>query len=97
MMLRFLSLTVVCALLLMPLLAQKAPATDDELTDQVLVKLASDADLGGVKFDVTVHQGAVTLKGKVRTEKQKTKAEKVAKKVKGVTSVVNELVISPLD
>jgi len=94
---RLLSLTVVLALLVAPLVAQKAPATDDEITDQVLVKLASDADLGGVKFDVTVHQGAVTLKGKVRTEKQKTKAEKVTKKVKGVTSVVNELVISPLD
>jgi osmotically-inducible protein OsmY len=94
---RLLSLTVVLALLVMPLVAQKAPATDDEITDQVLVKLASDADLGGVKFDVTVHQGAVTLKGKVRTDKQKTKAEKVTKKVKGVTSVVNELVISPLD
>jgi osmotically-inducible protein OsmY len=94
---RLLSLTVVFALLVTPLVAQKAPATDDEITDQVLVKLASDADLGGVKFDVTVHQGAVTLKGKVRTEKQKTKAEKVTKKVKGVSSVVNELVISPLD
>jgi osmotically-inducible protein OsmY len=94
---RLLSLTVVLALLVMPLVAQKAPLTDDEITDQVLVKLASDADLGGVKFDVTVHQGAVTLKGKVRTEKQKTKAEKVTKKVKGVTSVVNDLVISPLD
>ena len=94
---RLLSLTVVFALLVTPLVAQKAPTTDDEITDQVLVKLASDADLGGVKFEVTVHQGAVTLKGKVRTEKQKTKAEKVTKKVKGVTSVVNELVISPLD
>jgi osmotically-inducible protein OsmY len=94
---RLLSLTVVLALLVMPLVAQKAPLTDDEITDQVLVKLASDADLGGVKFDVTVHQGAVTLKGKVRTDKQKTKAEKVTKKVKGVTSVVNDLVISPLD
>jgi osmotically-inducible protein OsmY len=96
-MLRLLSLTVVLALLVTPLVAQKAALTDDEITDQDLVKLASDADLGGIKFDVTVHQGAVTLKGKVRTEKQKTKAEKVTKKVKGVTSVVNELVISPLD
>jgi hypothetical protein len=33
----------------------------------------------------------------VRNDKQKVKAEKVTKKVKGVTSVVNELVISPLD
>jgi osmotically-inducible protein OsmY len=96
-MMRLLTLTVVLALLVTPLVAQKNTVTDDVITDNVLVKLASDADLGGIKFEVTVHQGAVTLKGKVRNEKQKTKAEKVTRKVKGVTSVVNELVISPLD
>jgi osmotically-inducible protein OsmY len=93
---RLLSLTLVFTLLVAPLVAQKNP-TDDEITDQVLVKLASDPDLGGIKFEITVKQGAVTLKGKVRNDKQKVKAEKVTKKVKGVTSVVNELVISPLD
>jgi hyperosmotically inducible periplasmic protein len=92
---RLLSLTVVFALLVTPLFAQKGPVTDDTITDQVMVKLANDAELGGIKFDVTVHQGTVTLKGKVRNDKQKTKAEKVTKKVKGVTSVVNQLVISP--
>jgi osmotically-inducible protein OsmY len=93
---RLLSLTVVLALLVTPLFAQKSgPVTDDTITDQVMVKLANDAELGGIKFDVTVHEGTVTLKGKVRNDKQKTKAEKVTKKVKGVTSVVNQLVISP--
>jgi osmotically-inducible protein OsmY len=95
MIMRLLSLMLVLALLVAPLVAQKSPLTDDEITDQVMVKLASDPDLGGIKFDVTVKQGAVTLKGKVRTDKQKTKAEKVTKKVKGVTSVVNQLVVSP--
>lgn len=95
MIMRFLSLVVVLALVVAPLLAQKGPVTDDTITDQVMVKLANDAELGGIKFDVTVHDGAVTLKGKVRNEKQKTKAEKVTKKVKGVTSVVNDLIISP--
>ena len=96
---RLLSLTVVLILLVMPVIAQKGAAnpTDDEISDQVLVKLSSDTDLGGIKFDITVHNGAVTLKGKVRNDKQKVKAEKVTKKVKGVTSVTNELVISPLD
>ena len=92
---RLLSLTVVLALLVTPLFAQKGPVTDDTITDQVMVKLANDSELGGIKFDVTVHEGTVTLKGKVRNDKQKTKAEKVTKKVKGVTSVVNQLVISP--
>jgi len=94
---RSLVLISVFALLAVPLLAQKnaKPLTDDEITDQVMVHLANDPDVGGVKFEVTVQNGAVTLKGKVRTDKQKAKAEKVAKKVKGVTSVNNQLVVSP--
>jgi osmotically-inducible protein OsmY len=92
---RLFLLTLVVALLVAPLFAQKKALTDDEISDQVLVKLSSDPDLGGVKFDITVQQGAVTLKGKVRTDRQKVKAEKVTKKVKGVTSVVNQLVVSP--
>jgi len=92
---RFLSMAVVFAILSAPLFAQKKTLTDDAITDQVMVKLANDPDIGGFKFDVTVHDGAVTLKGKVRNEKQKQKAEKLTKRVKGVTSVNNELVISP--
>ena len=40
-----------------------------------------------------VKDGAVTLKGKVQETKQKTKAEKIAKKVGGVKSVVNNIQI----
>jgi osmotically-inducible protein OsmY len=85
---------LVFCLVLFPLLAQKQ-VSDDSLIDQVRVKLASDADVGGMKIDVEVHQAAVTLKGKVRTDKQRLKAEKIAKKVKGVASVNNQLVVSP--
>ena len=82
------------ALTSIPLLAQKQ-ISDGELTDQVRVHLANDPDVGGMNIDVNVTKGAVTLTGKVRTEKQKEKAEKVAKKVKGVASVTNQLVVSP--
>jgi hypothetical protein len=85
---------LVFLLILSPLFAQKK-LTDDMIVDQVRVRLADDPEVGGQQIDVDAHQGAVTLKGKVRTDKQKTKAEKVAKKVKGVTSVINQLVISP--
>jgi len=95
-MMRFFWAAILIGLLAAPSFAEKGKKiSDDALTDQVLVKLANDADVGGVKFDISVHDGAVTLKGKVRTEKQKQKAEKVAKKVKGVTSVNNQLIISP--
>jgi osmotically-inducible protein OsmY len=92
---RFLCLALGLVLLLTPLLAQKQQITDDTIRDQVMVKLANDPDVGGMPIDVDVKQGNATLKGKVRSEKQKSKAEKLAKKVKGVTGVTNQLVISP--
>jgi osmotically-inducible protein OsmY len=93
---RFLCLALGLVLLLTPLLAQKQKQiTDDTVRDQVMVKLANDPDVGGMSIDVDVKQGIATLKGKVRSEKQKSKAEKLAKKVKGVTGVTNQLVISP--
>jgi len=93
---RFLCLALGLVLLLTPLLAQKQKQiTDDTVRDQVMVKLANDPDVGGMPIDVDVKQGIATLKGKVRSDKQKSKAEKLAKRVKGVTGVTNQLVISP--
>lgn len=83
-------------LLIAPVLAQKQqPITDDRIYDLVLMKLAGDPDVRGGGIQVEVHQGAVTLKGKVEKEKQKSRAERLAKKVKGVTSVNNQLVVTP--
>lgn len=84
----------VLALVMTPLLGQKK-VSDDMIVNQVRVKIADDAEVGGQRIDVDAHQGVVILKGKVRDEKQKSKAEKLAKKVKGVTSVTNQLVVSP--
>jgi osmotically-inducible protein OsmY len=93
-MMRFLSLALLLSLVLTPLFAQKH-VSDDALVDQVRIKLAGDADVGGSAITVEVHDAVVTLKGKVRTDKNKAKAEKIAKRVKGVASVNNQLVISP--
>lgn len=72
------------------LLAQGTPA-DDKLFDEVRMKLTQDTTVRGGHLNVTVKDGVVTLRGKVRQEKQKVKAERVARKVKGVKNVVNEL------
>ena len=93
-MMRFLSIVLVLSLFSMTLVAQKH-VPDGELIDQVRVKLANDPDVGGNKIDVDAHNGAVTLMGKVKSEKQRAKAEKIAKKVKGVSSINNQLVVSP--
>jgi osmotically-inducible protein OsmY len=72
---------------------KKAPSADDTIFDQVRLRLASDPDVKGGAFQVDVKDGVVTLRGKVEKEKYKQKAEKLTKKVKGVKSVVNQLVV----
>ena len=47
----------------------------------------------GGALNVDVKNGVVTLRGAVELEKQKEKAEKVARKVKGVKQVVNHIEI----
>lgn len=83
------SLLLVFALVV-PMFAQNA-SSDDKIYDQVRQKLANDPDVKGAGFNVTVKNGVVTLEGTVHDEHAKEKAEKIAKKVKGVTSVINKL------
>jgi hyperosmotically inducible protein len=79
-----------------PLLAgQKASDPDDRISDQVRMKLATDPDVKGGAMDVTVKDGMVVIKGRVDTDKGKSKATHLAKKVKGVKDVDNELVVGP--
>jgi osmotically-inducible protein OsmY len=93
---------LLAAFLMVPLLAQPpaqnpAPvkhSDDDRIYDEVRRKLANDLDVKGAGIEVAVKNGAVTLSGKVHTEHGKEKAEKLTKKTKGVTSVVNNLVAS---
>jgi len=74
---------------------QKASTPDDRISDQVRMKLATDPDVKGGALDVAVHDGTVIIKGRVDTEKGKSKATKLAKKVKGVKQVDNELQVGP--
>jgi len=69
--------------------------SDDQIYDDVRLRLAGDRDVKGGALEVIVEQGVVTLRGKVRTEKIKEKAARLTRKVKGVKKVVNELQIEP--
>ena len=75
-------------------MAASKPVTDDFLVDTIRQKLAADQVVKGGAIEVIVKDGAVTLRGTVEEDKQKSKAEKIAKKVSGVKSVVNELKIA---
>src|SRR5438094_729529 len=70
------------------------PVSDDFISDSVRQKLAADTVVKGGAIEVIVKDGAVILRGKVEEEKQKNRAEKIAKKVGGVRSVTNEIQIA---
>jgi hyperosmotically inducible periplasmic protein len=74
---------------------QKASNSDDRIWDQVRMRLATDQDVKGGALDVSVKNGVVTIKGRVDTEKAKNRATRLAKKVKGVKDVDNELLVGP--
>ena len=67
--------------------------TDDTISDAVRVRLASDQVVGVLPLQVTVKDGVVTLAGSVEAKSLKSRAESVAKKVKGVKQVVNNIEI----
>jgi hyperosmotically inducible periplasmic protein len=74
---------------------QKPSSSDDRISDQVRMRLATDQDVKGGALDVFVRDGVVTIKGRVDTEKGKNRATRLAKKVKGVKDVNNELIVGP--
>jgi len=88
----------ICALLLFfalagACLAKSAPLTDNMITDQVMIRLSGDQLVKGGALKVDVKDGVVTLNGQVDEPKAKARAEGLAKKVKGVKQVINNLTI----
>ena len=66
---------------------------DGQISDEVRRKLAGDPDVKCGACEVDVVDGMVTIKGTVEKEKFRGKAEKLAKKVKGVKGVDNKLTV----
>ncbi len=72
-------------------LAADKVVSDDMIYDNVRIKLASDQIVKGGALNVDVKGGVVTLGGMVENSRQKDRAAKLTKSVKGVKSVVNNL------
>jgi hyperosmotically inducible protein len=91
--------TKACASLLLLILlagiclAADKPVSDDSIYDKVRISLASDIDVKGGNLKVDVKDGVVTLSGALENQSQKDKATHIAKKVKGVKKVVNNIEI----
>jgi osmotically-inducible protein OsmY len=69
--------------------------TDADIADAAVRALEWDALLPTDKIDVTVSKGWVTLKGTVDWQYQKDDAERVVRRLTGVTGVINSITVRP--
>lgn len=72
----------------------KTYATDTAITSQVKAKLLADKIVPSRLIKVETSSGVVQLSGHVKTERQASRAESVAKAVDGVVSVKNDLTVT---
>ena len=84
-------LALLLTLLMAGICLAKDPVSDDMIYNNVRLKLASDAVVKGGALEVEIKEGVVTLSGSVETEKQRDRAAKLARGVKGVKQVVNNI------
>jgi len=68
-------------------------AADAAITADVKARLIAEPGIRAFSINVDTYNGAVTLKGDVKTGAQRATAERLARKVKGVKSVRNELTV----
>src|SRR5437867_2632294 len=84
-----------------PAPSQPAPSTtttaptSTELEIDINSKLLDDQDLRSYPIDVKVTGGSAMPRGLVPNDELKTRAEKLARTVKGVRSVINSIVVKP--
>ncbi len=70
-------------------------AVDDAtIGTRLKAALAADPELSALKINVDTTQGAVRLRGEVKNIGLRRKAEDLARKIEGVKSVDNQLVIT---
>lgn len=67
---------------------------DASITASVKSQLVADKASNLIRVDVDTNRGVVYLNGTVDTPAQKTRAEDLARRVRGVTNVVNNLQIA---
>jgi hyperosmotically inducible periplasmic protein len=68
-------------------------AADAAITADVKARLIAEPGIRAFSINVDTYNGTVTLKGDVKTGAQRTTAERVARKVKAVKGVRNQLVL----
>ena len=68
---------------------------DAAITASIRSRIADDRNLEARSIDVETRQGDVVLSGSSRTAVEKSAAESIAMKVRGVKTVRNEIAVRP--
>lgn len=79
--------------------AARTYATDSTITSAVKAKLAADGDLPAAEVAeivVTAREGVVTLKGRVKTDLARERAERDARETDGVRRVIDLVKVGDL-
>ncbi len=68
---------------------------DALITQSIKSKFVTDKDAGGTSINVKTFDGSVLLSGFAKNEEEKSAAEGIAHRAKGVKSVKNEVAVRP--
>ena len=68
---------------------------DVTITSSVKARLFEDKEVAGSSISVETLKGTVLLSGFAKSTTERSKAESIARSVKGVTAVRNEIVVRP--
>lgn len=66
---------------------------DADIESNVNKSLTDDAEIGSLGITVTVTNGRVTLNGQVASAALKSRAERLARAIRGVTNIDNKIVV----
>ncbi|MGH9601896.1 MAG: BON domain-containing protein, partial [Terriglobales bacterium] len=92
---RYVSMLAVLALLAVAVGCSSQP-NDTQITSEVQAKLFADPNISGKQIYVNTQGGVVTLTGNVPTDMERAAAGNDASQVKGVKTVVNNLLVMPV-
>jgi hyperosmotically inducible periplasmic protein len=67
--------------------------SDPQLALEVQAKLSQQVDISGVTSQT--HDGVATLRGTVRSQAERDRAEQIARTVDGITRIDNRIVVNP--